>query len=378
MPYERLGDDGEWKNATQMVVSGGSIYIATGRLGGCCGGGGLYRVDLSSGEHVEVNDGWANAIQMLVGGDGKIYVVCGKAYHHKVEIEMVDDSGGFNAFGVCEPKIRDEIVNECNGDGSLERIDPATGAYETVGSPNEWGNATQMVECAGSMYIVAGKMGHRDGGGGLYRIDLASGEHAKVSGGWANATQMLVHDGMIYLVCGKLGGCNGDGDLYRIDPATGADEVVGPPKEWGNATQMVECGGSIYIVTGKLGGCNGGGGLYRIDLTSGEHVEVSGGWANTTQMLAHDGMIYLVCGKSNRDYDNYDMKECNGDGDLYRIDPATGADEVVGPPKEWANVCHMLASGDSMYICLGAMGKRNGGGGLYRIPLNSEQGEDRK
>ena len=73
---------------------------------------------------------------------------------------------------------------------ALARL-PLAGAQQKLGS-GDWSDTTQMVQDGSSLYLVCGKMNGGRGGGGLYRVDLATGDHLRVgTGNWENATQLI-------------------------------------------------------------------------------------------------------------------------------------------------------------------------------------------
>ena len=106
--YAQLGELGEWTNSTVSCSDGNNLFIVTGKMDGCNGGGGLYRVDTLSGAFTRVGSAdWSNATVM--SSDGKqLFLVCGKK-------------------------------GECRGSGGLYAVDPATGTHAQLGGPGyEW------------------------------------------------------------------------------------------------------------------------------------------------------------------------------------------------------------------------------------------------
>ena len=67
--YAQVGgkDANGWANSTVMTAHGDSLYIVCGRMGGCEGGGGLWRVNPVTGTYAQVGGkGWRNAVVIVV------------------------------------------------------------------------------------------------------------------------------------------------------------------------------------------------------------------------------------------------------------------------------------------------------------------------
>jgi hypothetical protein len=247
-----------YQNATVGIGLGGYGFIVCGEMGGCIGGGGLYRLDkIGSGggcERVGESNWGQTTVMAALESTQSIFLVDGQ-------------------------------MHGCQGGGSLYKIkcdvpDLGRANYALVGQPKAWGNATVMAASGNSVYIVCGVMGGCCGGGGLYRIDLATEEHTQVGDAdWRNATGMVAIDGKLYIVCGL-----GDGGLYRIDPTSGTFEEVDVNATWGDAIGMVAHAGELCFV------CGGGGAVHCVDTKTGAGRVVPGtenDWGNTTVMFSH-------------------------------------------------------------------------------------------
>jgi len=144
-------------------------------------------VGATAGTWEVVSGDWA-ATESIVALDGKLYVVC-------------------------------------NG---LYEVDPATGAYERLGT-GEWAGAKHMAALGEHLYLV-----HE---GTIYKTDKA-GAWETLADDYAATESMAALDGFLYLVC------NG---LYRVDPSSGEYLRIGTDK-WDGAGHMAALGGKLYMV----------------------------------------------------------------------------------------------------------------------------------
>jgi len=218
-------------------------------------------VGATAGTWEVVSGDWA-ATESIVALDGKLYVVC-------------------------------------NG---LYEVDPATGAYERLGT-GEWAGAKHMAALGEHLYLV-----HE---GTIYKTDK-QGSWEELTSDWG-ATEAIVGLGdQLYVVC------NG---LYAVDPGDGTYERLGTG-EWSGARHMAALGDHLYLVHE--------GTIYKTDK-AGAWETLADDYAATESMAALDGFLYLVC---------------NG---LYRVDPSSGEYLRIGTDK-WDGAGHMAALGGKLYM----------------------------
>ena len=171
--YKTLSS-GTWQNSTVMASDSSSLYVVCGTMGGCSGGGGLYKVSKADGSHKHLSGTWDNATVMASDGSS-LFIVDGKM-------------GG------------------CSGAGKLYKVSTTDGSYKQLGGNGAWNNATVMASDGSSLYVVCGKIGGCTGGGGVYKVSTADGAYKKlgISGNWQNATVMAATSSGLFMASGIL------------------------------------------------------------------------------------------------------------------------------------------------------------------------------
>ena len=199
------------------------------------------------------------------------------------EWQELEESGGWagaTAATVLAGKIY--VVAE----GSLYRVDPATGGYEQVGD-DSW--KTRFLVAAGNRLLGI------EEGGAMYSIDPTDGSYQELESGWANTTAAVGLDNRAFVVA--------DGTLYAVDPADGSYAQVGDDS-W-KTRFLVAVGNQLLAI-------EEGGALYAVNPSDGAYQELESGWANTTAATGCGGMAYVVC-----------------DGTLYAVTPSDGSSEAI-------------------------------------------------
>ena len=91
---------------------------------------------------------------------------------------------------------------------------------------------------------------------------------------------------------------------------------------------MAATGGRVFVLTGGI--------LYRADV-EGRYEQLGGSWDGRA-MVAARGSLYIF----------------NGDGSLYRVDPATG--DYVSISSGWSGTTGAAVLGDKIFVtCDGAL-----------------------
>ena len=103
----------------------GRLYIVCGKGPGLSGGGGLYRVDPSTGESAEISNDWQNVgVSAVIGTT--LYVICGRLH------------------GRC-------------GGGGLYAINVVNGTHTTV-LQSGWANATCMYRWQNHLVVICASL----------------------------------------------------------------------------------------------------------------------------------------------------------------------------------------------------------------------------
>lgn len=125
------------------------------------------------------------------------------------------------------------------------------------------------------------------------------------------------------------GGASGDGTVFSLNPATGAEQVVYPFRGGSDGEGPVAslaCFGGLLFGTTEDGGANGDGTVFSIDPATGaESVVYSFGSVNT------DGTdpIASLIGVGGLLYGTTLYGGAFGNGTVFSINPATGVENVV-------------------------------------------------
>ena len=287
------GIAGDWHNVTVGCdAPGGFIYLVTGQVTGCNGGGDIHRVNKKTGQYTTLKESkgewmWATTMTYC---KGSLYIVCGK----------------MGCYG------------DKHGTGGLYKVNKDTGSYHRIGeSKTEWEYATTMTSCGNYLYITCGKMGGCKGLGGLYKVNKDTGNFDQLGPDldteWRYATTMTSCGDHLYITCGKMGRCSGLGGLFKVNKDTGKFEQLGPDldREWANATTMTSSGGLLYITCGVMGGCKGDGGLFEVNPDNGDFRRLGYlyEWDTATVMVGGEDGVFIVCGERGG---------CHGSGTIYK------------------------------------------------------------
>jgi outer membrane protein assembly factor BamB len=227
---------------------------------------------------------------------------------------------------------------------ALFRVDPSTGD-RTVFS--DFTDATQgptaisltgvTIDAGGQIWLVSGQQAHVQVGGGLFRLDPATGHRVLVSdfrgpgqGPVVGQTFRAVSDGSTVFVSSAT--TVPPGSIYAVDAATGQRVLL---SDLGDAAQgptghtpfnmVLDAAGDILVADLRAGPA-GRGLIMRVDPTTGTRTQVAHFLgqpvgANLPHGLAIEPsgqlLVTTITGGT------------NGRGALLRIDPATGTGSLV-------------------------------------------------
>lgn len=284
-------------------------------------GGGVIRVDPSTGVRTTVSangsppgePGFANPFGVAVEADGDILVADPDVFDGGGAVFRVDPATGArttvsangippggptfnNPRGIAVEPDGDIIVIDSTGfGGTVISVDPVTGARTTVsangspaGGPSFANPVGVAIEADGDI-LVADTSAFSDSGGGVIRVDPATGARTTVS---ANGSPTgdpsfrdpqgvaVEADGDI-LVADMSALSEFGGAVIRVDPVTGARTLVsangspvGGPSFADPALLAVEADGDI-LVADLSAFPDFGGGVIRVDPATGVRTTVS-------------------------------------------------------------------------------------------------------
>ncbi len=351
------------------VTSTGSVFVVD-RNGGTNAQGALFRIDGSTGERILLSD-FGDASQGATGADpqdvalgtGRIWVVDpnagtgGNGALFSVDPAtgargLVSDFGGAGGAPGADPAgvevaptgevlVADRGVG---GGGALFSVNPSTGARTVLSNfaagaqgPLGIDPSSVAVTPAGTVVVV-----DRAGSGRLFWVDPATGNRTVLDDMGAGSPAggdpigvALTADGQI-LTGHRAGGTSGMGALLRVDPATGVRTTV---SDFGQAAQgplgsepsgvavvpEVLQAGDVWVVDDQAG-TDSGGALFRVDATTGERLLVSDFGSGANQGVDPSGLAITSAGAVLVVDRNAGV---DGNGQLFRVDPATGARTVL-------------------------------------------------
>ncbi|MBA9005297.1 hypothetical protein [Thermomonospora cellulosilytica] len=241
--------------------------------------GGVFRVDLATGEQTKVSSGGfvQRPCSVLLDADGTI---------------LVGD----------------------DGENKVIRVDPVTGEQSVVVIVS-----AQLLdlsgEAGGTIVVLCSD---EFGTGGILRVDPGTGAQTPLaSGDQVSGVQKIAAEAGGTILLLKLG--EPPFDLTRVDPATGAQTILTSFDESTTPMGMaVEPGGGILITDS---GSAEGGRVLRVDPGSGEQTTLSHGGLLHMPVAAAveaDGTVLVA-----------DMAVAGEEGGVIRIDPVSGTQTKV-------------------------------------------------
>jgi uncharacterized repeat protein (TIGR03803 family) len=347
------GTDGFGPMAGVVQGADGMFYGTTSQ-GGSAGFGTVFRYDpsvpqLTTLHHFNGADGSTLYSGLVQGGDGLLY---GSTY-----------AGGASDLGTLFRV----------GTNGLE-FQPL---YEFSGADGSRPDDAALTEYSAGVFYGATSEGGQDGGGTLFRFDVASGQvttiHPFAGAGGVDAGLMLGRDGIWYGTT-YAGGANGAGSVFRVDPVTsqlttlhdftGADGQAPIP-----GALMQGSDGMLYGTT-QMG--NGGyGSVYRLDPATGgfQTLHAFSGINDGRSPLggvtqAADGYLYgtTVLGGA-------------GYGTVYRVHPATLAYGIVvwfAGSNGRSPSGNLLLADDHALYGVARLGGTYNSGAVYRLALDAD------
>lgn len=121
--------------------------------------------------------------------------------------------------------------------------------------------------------------------------------------------------------------------LHRVNQVTGEWEVLGQVGEWSNVTAMTSNKNKwgsrmlsdIFIIQDSN--------LYKVNKYDGSRQFLSNDWGGPSEMACIGSDLYIVC--------------CDS---LHKVNPDTGAWEVIGNVGNWSNTTSMASDGQNLFI----------------------------
>ncbi len=220
--------------------------------------------------------------------------------------------------------------------GALFRVDPFTGARTLfsdfgVGANQGVSPTGVAVETSGTILVIDRSAGTNNKGA-LFRIDPSTGDHTLLSNFGVGANQGVDPRGVAVEASGSIlvtdsgAGTGFQGALFRVNPITGdrillSDFGVGANQGAGPSGVAVEASGTI-LVTDADAGTNNKGDLFRVDPFTGARTLLSNfgdgdpkGEDPRGVAVEASGTILVIDPAAGT----------GGDGALFRVDPTTGA-----------------------------------------------------
>jgi uncharacterized repeat protein (TIGR03803 family) len=304
------GADGASPEAALIDV-GGTLYGTTA-YGGASGVGTVFSISFGGAENV--------VYSFKAGADG--------AYPSAALIDV-----GGTLYGTTD-------AQGVSGNGTVFGFTPASGAesviYSFKGGTDGADPEAALIDVGGTLYGTTYE-GGASGSGTVFSVNPASGAERVIysfgagrDGAFPEAALIDV-GGTLYGTTNK-GGSSGGGTVFSVNPATGAESVV-YSFAGGGATPLAaltDVGGKLYGTTSQEGAF-GAGTVFSLDPASGAEAVLhsfSGSFGySTNALLAVNGRLFLSASAGG----------AGSIGDIVRITPSTGASEEIYAFARMAN-----------------------------------------
>jgi uncharacterized repeat protein (TIGR03803 family) len=253
-----------------------------------------------------------------------------------------------------------------NGPGMVFKFDPGTGAVTmltTTATIN--GNIFEGLVPAGS--FLYGVASFPASAGSVFKLDPATGAVITVvdlqrSGIVPRVPVGLCFDGTFLYGMTVFGGNLGRGTIFKLDPTSGTVTMLVSFDLTNGAAPLaapIVRNGVLYGTTSG-GGPNYGGTIFRFDLSKGELKTLavfndSGEGATPSARLMRNGQFL---------YGTTYGGGASGLGTIYRLDPLSGAFDLVAPLTSSSGgnpASELTAAGGKLYGTAQAAGSRNNG-----------------
>jgi hypothetical protein len=173
-------------------------------------------------------------------------------------------------------------------DGTMYRIDPATGTWEVVGKAGTWKATRLAVALGGHIFTI------ENGDARIFKTDVATGETRVIGkADFGRTMRRVATTTALYTL-------EDDGSLYRVDPTSGAWVRVGTTGAWKGTRLAAVIGETMYSIERSDGR------MWKTALATGEHTVIGApDFARTHRLLATATLLYTI----------------EDDGTLYRVWP---------------------------------------------------------
>lgn len=224
--------------------------------------------------------GWAGTIAGAVL-DGTIYTVDSAGSLQAAD--PADDSsnkiGGADFANTAFLFAAGNSLVSIEKNGTLNLIDPATGAWKQSGPAGGWANTIAGTMLDDTLYTV-------ESAGALYASDPAAGTWRKVGNSDFAATKFLFAAG------GQLASIENSGTLYLIDPADGSWKRSGDAGAWANTVAGAPMGPVLFTVESD-------GALVATDVASGTRVPSGAGFHDAQFLFLANNLLCGIDAKGN-------------------------------------------------------------------------------
>jgi uncharacterized repeat protein (TIGR03803 family) len=224
-----------------------------------------------------------------------------------------------------------------HSDGTVFRINPLTGAEKTLFSFSPRGSGyplATLTAAHGKLYGASTGLTPRgDDSGALFAVDPNTGLATVIyrftgsdDGKWPEGALLNVH-GTLYGTTRSGGAGLYYGTIFKLDPATGVLTTIHSLNfsEGANPTAgLVEAGGALYGTASSGGGPWPSGTIFKVDPATGatsaayQFTGRADGGFPRAPLINVGGMLYGTVPNSN-------VNLFQGNGSVFRFDPATGA-----------------------------------------------------
>ena len=190
------------------------------------------------------------------------------------------------------------------------------GTRERVGHIGDWRGTRAAVVLGEHLYSVEGTDAR------LWKTPLQTGSWIAIGQpDFARTTHLVATRDALYSV-------EDNGGLYRIDPASGTWQGVGQPGDWKGTRLAAVIADHLYSIE------TGSPALWRTTLATGDWVRVG--------QDDHGSVVLLVATAAA-------LVAISAAGDVWRIDPATGARTTIGAAGVAAGARLAAVIGDRLY-----------------------------
>jgi hypothetical protein len=230
----------------------------------------------------------------------------------KATWQAVGEGGYSDVFAACAHRGAIYCVQR----GTLYKVAPETGAYETA-SNETW--QTKILVSTGDALVSI------EDNGAMYEV-LADGGYRQLDGNWSRTTAACAHGGKVYA-------CDG-GSMWVADVASGGYSELGTDTSW--STRVMVSVGDLIVTIEE------GGAMYSLDPRTCAWKQLAGTWAYTRAACALGGLVIA-----------------DDNGSMYAADPLADSWEEIETGTSWSSSV-MMSIGKTVFTI-------DKDGGIYRM-----------